>query len=32
MSAPALWLAVIGSFTVTGWIFQLVDAIECPRH
>lgn len=30
MSAPALWLAVIGAATATGWVFRLVDAIERP--
>lgn len=30
MSAPALALVVIGTATVTGWLFQLIDAIEKP--
>ena len=28
MSAPALALVVIGSATVTGWQFRIVDAID----
>ena len=28
MSAPALVLVVIGSATVTSWLFRIVDAIE----
>ena len=35
MSAPALVLVVVGTATVTGWLFRIVDAIEAPagrRH
>ena len=28
MSAPVLALVVIGAFTVTDWLFQIIDAIE----
>ena len=28
MSAPALVLMVIGTATVTGWLFRIVDAID----
>ena len=28
MSAPALALVVIGTATVTGWLFRIVDAID----
>ena len=28
MSAPALALVVIGSATVTSWLFRIVDAID----
>ena len=31
MTAPALALVVIGSATVTSWLFKVVDAIEAPR-
>ena len=30
MSAPALVLVVIGTATVTSWLFRIVDAIEAP--
>lgn len=35
MTAPALALVVIGTATVTSWLFKVVDAIEAPagrRH
>ena len=28
MSAPALVLVVIGSATVTGWLFRIIDVID----
>ena len=28
MSAPALALVVIGSATVTSWLFRIVDSID----
>lgn len=28
MSAPALALVVIGTATVTGWLFRIIDAID----
>lgn len=28
MSAPALALVVIGTATVTSWLFRIIDAIE----
>lgn len=28
MSAPVLALVVIGAFTVTNWLFRIIDAIE----
>ena len=28
MTAPALALVVIGSATVTSWLFRIVDAID----
>ena len=28
MSAPALALVVIGSATVTSWLFRIVEAID----
>ena len=31
MTAPALALVVVGSATVTSWLFSIVDAIEAPR-
>ena len=31
MSAPALALVVIGTATVTSWLFRIVDAIEGRR-
>ena len=30
MTAPAVALVVIGSATVTSWLFRIVDAIEAP--
>ena len=32
MTAPALALVVIGSATVTSWMFRLVDTIEGRRR
>lgn len=35
MTATALVLVVIGTATVTSWLFKVVDAIEAPsgrRH
>lgn len=29
MTAPALALVVVGTATVTSWLFKAVDAIEC---
>ena len=31
MTAPAVALVVIGTATVTSWLFRIVDAIEAPR-
>ena len=31
MTAPAVALVVIGSATVTTWLFRIVEAIEAPR-
>ena len=31
MTAPAVALVVIGSATVTSWLFRIVEAIEAPR-
>ena len=28
MSAPALALVVIGTATITGWLFRIIDAID----
>lgn len=28
MSAPAVALVVIGTATVTGWLFRIIDAID----
>lgn len=28
MSAPALVLVVIGTATVTGWLFRIIDIID----
>ena len=28
MSAPAMALVVIGTDTVTGWLFRIIDSIE----
>lgn len=28
MSAPALALVVIGTATVTGWLFRIIDIID----
>lgn len=28
MSAPALVLMVIGTATVTGWLFRIIDIID----
>lgn len=30
MTAPAMALVVIGSATVTSWLFRIIDAIEAP--
>ena len=30
MTAPAVALVVIGSATVTSWLFRIIDAIEAP--
>ena len=30
MTAPALALVVIGSATVTSWMFRIIDGIEAP--
>lgn len=30
MTAPAVALVVIGTATVTSWMFRIVDAIEAP--
>ena len=30
MPAPAVALVVIGSATVTSWLFRIIDAIEAP--
>ena len=30
MAAPAVALVVIGSATVTSWLFRIIDAIEAP--
>lgn len=30
MTAPSLALVVIGSATVTSWLFRIIDAIEAP--
>ena len=30
MTAPAMALVVIGTATVTSWLFRIVDAIEAP--
>ena len=32
MSAPAVALVVIGSATLAGWVFRIVDAIEAPER
>lgn len=32
MTMTTAILAIIGAGTATSWVFQLVDAIECPRH
>ena len=35
MTAPVMALVVIGSATVTNWLFRIIDAIEAPagrRH
>ena len=32
MSAPALALEVMGSATLTSWLFRIVDAIEAPER
>lgn len=32
MSAPALALVVVGSATLTSWLFRIVDAIEAPER
>ena len=31
MTAPAVALVVIGTATVTSWMFRIVEAIEAPR-
>ena len=30
MTAPAVALVVIGTATVTSWLFKVVEAIEAP--
>ena len=35
MTNITLFLVIIGAFTVTSWLFRIVDAIEAPagrRH
>lgn len=30
MTAPAVALVVVGSATVTSWLFRIIDGIEAP--
>ena len=30
MTAPAVALVVVGTATVTSWLFRIVEAIEAP--
>lgn len=32
MTNFTLFLVIVGAFTVTGWLFRLVDWIEQPRE